>query len=226
MVTAFEGASIRPVTMPIVIEAKSWFVVATAAGSIRRLATAGTARRRKQGQEERRHGRRADESSSCVRKVLEQLLRRTPRGTIVLHSDEKSSYRTIAHALFGDRLQHLTTPGTLARTTANPLFAINTTMAMTRDNCGRLRRRSWLVSKDRHCLAQQMHVFTVYRNYVRRRFNYDPPQRTSAVELRLLPRPLSNAEVLAWRQDWGPLSIHPMSYDGRRVVAKKLQGVA
>ena len=37
---------------------------------------------------------------------------------------------------------------------------------------GRLRRRSWLVSKECKCLIQQAQLFLVYRNYMRRRFNY------------------------------------------------------
>jgi transposase-like protein len=222
----YEGASIRTVTMPVLIEAKTWFVVATATGSIRRLARPGTARRRRQDREERGRGRRPDESNHCVRKVLEQLQARTPSGPVVLLSDEKASYRSIARSVFGDRLEHQQTPGTLARTTYNPLFPINTTLAMTRDNCGRLRRRSWLVSKDRRYLAMQLHVFTVYRNYVRRRFNRDRQQETAAMLLGLLPRALVDGEVLSWRQDWGARSVHPISLDARRTVAEKLQVAA
>jgi hypothetical protein len=222
----YETASIRPVTMPVLIERQTWFVVATTTGAIRRLARQGTGRRRRQDQEDMRRGRRADESRSCVRKVLELLQEKVPTGNVTLQSDEKSSYRTLAKAVFGDRLEHQTTPGKRLRTTSNPLFPINTTMAMTRDNCGRLRRRSWLVSKDRRFLALQLLVFTVYRNYMRRRFNRDGRHETAAVLLGLLPRQLQGHEVLSWRQDWGPLSVHPMSPDASRTVAEKLQNAA
>ena len=73
----YEGASIRPLTMPVLIGKETWFVVATAVGSIRRLAPAGTARRRRQDEEERQHGRRPDQSSARVREVLRELARRT-----------------------------------------------------------------------------------------------------------------------------------------------------
>lgn len=222
----FETASIRPVTMPVLIERRTWFVVATATGSIRRLAKPSTERRRRQDQEDLQRGKRADESRSCVRKVLELLREKAPAGSVTLQSDEKSSYRTLANAVFGDRLEHQTTPGKRLRTTANPLFPINTTMAMTRDNCGRLRRRSWLVTKDRRWLGMQLLVFTVYRNYMRRRFNRDGRHETAAVLLGLLPRHLQGHEVLSWRQDWGPLSVHPMSSDASRTVAEKLQDAA
>src|SRR5204863_144381 len=82
------------------------------------------------------------------------------------------------------------------RSTHNPLFAINTTMAMTRDNLGRLRRRSWLVTKVGGQLQNHLALFTVYRNYVRRRFNRDKENETPAQILKLLPRRLRNHEVV------------------------------
>jgi hypothetical protein len=104
------------------------------------------------------------------------------------------------------------------RNTHNPLFPINTTLAMTRDNCGRLRRRSWLVTKKAERLQNHLHIFIIYRNYVRRRFNRDKETDTPAKFLGLLPRNLHRCEVLAWRQDWGDRSIHPMSRHGSHTV--------
>jgi len=214
----YEGASIRPLTMPVLIEKETWFVVGTAVGSIRRLAPLGTARRVRQDIEEAKRGVRPDQSAECVRSVLETLARKSTDGFVLLRSDEKSSYGTIAKAIFGARLQHETTSGNLVRNTCNPLFPINTTLAMTRDNCGRLRRRSWLVTKAAQWLANHMSIFIVYRNYVRRRFNSDKEAETPAQILRLLPRNLEVDEVLRWRQDWGERSIHPLSFRADRTV--------
>ncbi len=210
----FECASIRPLTMPVLIERASWFVVATAVGRIRRLALPGSARRRRQARDERRNGRRRDESSQRVRETMQELQRRLHGGRFVLQTDEKGSYAAIARRLFGDRVLHETTSSELIRTTFNPLFPINVTMAMTRDNCGRLRRRSWLVTKKASRLRAHLHVFTIYRNYVRRRFNSDLEHECPAWFLGLLPRALRPQEVLAWRQDWGPRSVHPISRSG------------
>jgi hypothetical protein len=214
----YECASIRPLTMPVLIERQTWFVVATAVGSIRRLAPAGTARRRRQDREERQNGPRPDQSSECVRAVLDDLARKVPHGNLTLHTDQKASYATLARDVFGERLAHVTTAGTRIRDTHNPLFPINTTLAMTRDNCGRLRRRSWLVTKKAERLQDHLSLFVGYRNYVRRRFNGDEEAETPARFLGLLPRNLRRQEVLAWRQDWGDRSIHPMSSTGARTV--------
>lgn len=214
----YETASIRPLTMPVLIEKDTWFIVTSAVGSIRRLAKAGSGRRQRQEAEERLHGKRPDQSRQCVRAVLSELARLSPQGRLGLRSDEKPTYAVLVKEIFGDRMQHEVTSSTIARRTFNGLFSINTTLAMSRDNCGRLRRRSWLVTKKAERLQNHLVIFTVYRNYVRRRFNYDKEHQTPAQHLGLLPRNLAAAEVLAWRQDWGDLSIHPMSTTGSRTV--------
>lgn len=222
----FEQASIWPVTMPVLIEKETWFVVATDAAPIRRLAPLGSARRHLQEESEQRLGRRRDGSRASVRRTLQALEKRLDGGRFVLRTDEKSSYATLIREVFRGAARHETTSGRAPRTKQNPLFPINTTLAMTRDNNGRLRRRSWLVSKCCACLLQQMCLFLVYRNYVRCRFNRDDPDDTPAKKLGLLPRALHLREVLAWRQDWGQSSIHPTSSTAQRTVARALAAVA
>lgn len=214
----FEGASIRPLTMPVLIDRETWFVVDVAVGSIRRLAREGTRRRAAQDAEEAKRGIRADESSVCTERVLRTLASKCPEGAVLLQTDMKSSYATLARQVFGERLVHETTSSKLVRDKHNPLFPINVTLAMTRDNCGRLRRKSWLVTKLAARLRDQMQLFAVYRNFVRNRFNRDKEGDTPAKLLGLVPRKLTPDEVLAWRQDWGERSIHPMSTSGAHTV--------
>ena len=216
----YEGASIRTLTMPVLMERDTWFVVATAVGSTRRLAAAGTARRRWQDKEEQKHGPRPDQSRECVSAVMKSLDGCLDGGSLVLRSDEKSSYPTVAKEIFGERVKHEQTSGRNPRTVFNPLFPINTTLAMTRDNCGRLRRKSWLVTKKGVRLQLHMQQFVVYRNYVRKRFNRDKEPKSPAVHLELIPRSLTLADAIRWRQHWGLLSIHPLSLDGSRRVGE------
>ena len=82
----YEGASIRPLTMPVVIEGHTWFVVATAVGPIRRLVPPGTWRRRQQDADECRRGRRRDTSNRCVEAVLKQLARKLGEGSLLLRT--------------------------------------------------------------------------------------------------------------------------------------------
>jgi transposase-like protein len=214
----YEGASIRPLTVPLLIEAKSWFVVAATAGSIRRMAARGSKRRARQERDELRHGRRTDESNACVALVLGELARLTT-GQVTLHSDRKRSYQTLGKRLLPGRLLHLTTSGEAVRNERNPLFPINSTIAISRCYVGRLRRQSWLVSKKKERLQNHLHVFIAYRNYVRRRFQRDADGLTPAVELGLLHRNPTFAEIVGWRQDWSDRSVHPLSHDASRSFA-------
>ena len=218
----YEAASIRPLTMPVVIDRETWFLVAEDVGSIRRLARPGTRRRAAQDTEETKRGRRADESRACTERVLRALAGKCPEGRVLLQTDMKSSYATLARRIFGARLVHETTSSRRVRDKHNPLFPINVTLAMTRDNCGRLRRRSWLVTKQAERLRNHLQLFAVYRNFVRRRFNRDAAADTPARLLGLVPRNLEAGEVLAWRQDWGDRSIHPMSKCGAHTVRDEM----
>ena len=215
----YEHSSIRTLTMPVLIEREHWFVVTTEVGSSRRLAAKGTERRAWQDREELLNGPRPDQSRECVLTVMQDLDRRIAGSDLVLETDQKSSYATIANEVFGKRVVHMTTSSRQARTTCNPLLPINTTLAMTRDNLGRLRRQSWLVTKKGEFLRSHMNLFLAYRNYVRTRFNRDKEGDSPAVRLQLVSRNLTFPAALGWRQDWGQLSIHPLSLDGSRRVS-------
>ncbi len=214
-----EGELIRTVTVPILIEKLSGLVVATDVGSIRRLARKGSRRRKLQERDEALHGKRTDETRRVVMSVLDKLGRLLEGASAVLRTDEKKLYASLSRKLFGTKVSHERTPGTAERSTFNPLFHINHTLARFRDLSARLHRRSWCASKKREFLRPHLQMVTVYRNYVCRRTNTEDAKRTPAWHLGLLPRALSYCEVCGWRQDWGQLSPHPLSISGLRTVA-------
>jgi len=228
----YEKASVRPLTVPLMVESETWFIIDAAVAPIRRLAKAGTRRRKRQEAEEQQHGRRLDQSREAVARVLARLAPATGRGKLKLVSDKKSSYPRLAKMAFGDDLvEHRVISSKALRTTQNPLFPINLTIAMSRDNMGRLRRRSWLVTKLATRLQLHLYLYIIYRNYIRRRFNRDEVHESPAQRLGLMPRNLEFPEVLRWRQDWGELSIHPLSEDATKTVRSRfsvpaMEGVA
>jgi hypothetical protein len=206
-----ERRNTRPLSVPVLIETKSRFVVWAEAATIRPRGKRTPARQAAILEDELRFGRRRDRS----RRALQRTLRRGADllgnlRSIVFETDKKSSYAGLAARAFGrDRLVHRTTSSRLPRTTANPLFPINHTEAMLRDLSGRLRRESWLVSKRRRYLDLGLQIFIAYRNYVRRRFNFD--RESPAEILGFVRRRMTETEVLSWRQDWGQASIHPLA---------------
>ena len=215
----YEGRrSTRPLTLPMLIEKASRFVVAAESAPIRPRGTMTPARRKAIAQDERHFGPRKDESRPAIRRALAAGARLAKGlGHVLLYTDEKSSYPGLASEAFGkDRLRHHTTNSKVPRLTWNPLFPINHTEAMARDLMGRLRRESWLVSKKAWCLDLHLQLFMAYRNYVRRRFNRDP--ESPAQLLGYVVRRMTSTELLSWRQDWGERSIHPLAGHGESVA--------
>jgi len=201
----------RPLSVPILIETQTRFVVWAEAAPIRPRGKMTPSRRRAIEKDEARSGRRQDRSRGSLRRTLARAAALVSEaGKVRLHTDKKSTYADLAREAFGsERLVHTQTSSRLARTVANPLFPINHTEAMARDLLGRLRRDSWLVSKKRRFLDLGLQIFLAYRNYVRRRFNWD--EESPAQRLGLAPRRLSETEMLGWRQDWGERSLHPLA---------------
>jgi len=208
----FEGRrNTRPLTIPMLIEKQSHFIVWAESATIRPRGTMTKARKAAMAEDEKRFGRRRDCSRRSLRRTLErgaELV--SSRKAVLFETDQKTSYVGLAKEVFGsNRLVHGRTSSRLPRTVANPLFAINHTEAMARDLMGRLRRESWLVSKARRYLDLGLQIFMAYRNLVRRRFNQD--EFSSAEMLGFAPRRLTETEVLGWRQDWGERSQHPLA---------------
>lgn len=220
-VESFEDRSICPLTVPVLIERASFAVLVTAVAPIRRVPRRGSRRQRWLAQHERLHGRRKDRSRPCLRKVFARFRRLLDGQRAELMTDQKALYAVLCRSMLAGQVEHRTVSGRLARTANNPLFPINLTEAMLRDNNGRLRRRTWLVSKRHRYLALQLELFAAYRNWHRPRTNQDEPEVTPGVHLGLVHRRLSVRELLAWRQDWRERSIHPASATASATVSQR-----
>jgi transposase-like protein len=207
----------RPLSIPMLVESETRYIVWAESAPIRARGKMTPRRLRALERARKRHGERKDLSRRAVERTLARgrtLLAGAAR--IRLRTDEKSSYPKLALKAFGAaRLDHRRTNSKLVRDTYNPLFPINHEEAIARDLMGRLRRESWLVSKERRFLDLALQVHMAYRNLVRRRFNHD--RASPAQLLGFVPRRLTSHEVLSWRQEWGRRSVHPLSRSGTSV---------
>lgn len=206
----FEGCRrSRPVTVPILIHQESMFVVDAQSDT---LPPRGK-RRRRRSQGRREHPaaagpRRLNRSREVCRRVLQTLRTRYSNTTgLRFRSDMKRTYPALLREAFGTQFRHQQVHSRRKRDTSNPLHRINLTLARTRDLMSRLRRRSWLVSKDRRVLDLHLMAYACYRNFVEARFNGDT--KTPAEMLGFATRRLSLGELLAWRQDHGSRSLRP-----------------
>lgn len=203
----YETSGICPVTVPVLIDGASRLVLAHGAAPIRRSATKGSRRDRWLQRFEKKHGRRRDKSRRCLQSLLRRCKQLLGGKPATLLTDEKPMYASLIRRVFTNSVTHVTVSSRRPRATWNPLFPINHTEAMLRDNCGRLRRRSWLLSKKARYVRCHLHLFAAYRNWHRPRTNGHPA--APGVASGLLPRNLTVAEILAWRQDWQRVSLHP-----------------
>ena len=216
----YEQSSIRPVTVPVLVDKQDKLVVAVGVAPIRRVARRGSRRHRWLQRYEQEHGRQPDLGHRSVRRVLARLRHLLDGRRATLVTDQKASYAALCQQHVAGEIVHEVVSSRALRTAYNPLFAVNLTEAMLRDNSGRLRRRTWLVSQRRSCLLLQLHLFQAYRNWTRQRTNKDPPELTPGVAMGLLHGRLGFDELVAWRQDWRLRSIHPASCDGRECVGQ------
>ena len=214
----YEGErSTRPLTLPILVESESRFIIWAESETIRPRGRMTARRRERIALSEEVYGPRRDRSRRACLRVLKRGAEISERlASVILDTDEKSTYPGLAAEAFGeDRLEHRRTNSRVVRDTRNPLFPINHEEAIVRDLSGRLRRESWLVSKHRRYLDIAIHIHIAYRNLVRRRFNRDfgSPARF----LGFLPRRLTIHELLSWTQIYGRRSIHPICRRGTTI---------
>ena len=216
-VKTFEGRrNTRPLTVPVLIESDSRFIIWAESAPIRPRGKMTKRRLRAIAEEEQRFGPRRDRSGRAIARTLVRGAAMVASGVRpIMHTDEKLNYPHHLEQAFGvNGVEHVRTNSRIRRDTRNPLFPINHTEAMVRDLLGRLRRRSWLASKARRYLDHGLQLHAAYRNLVRKRFNHDGEAVSSAQVLGFLPRRLTPGEVLSWRQDWGGRSPFAL---GRRL---------
>ena len=76
----------------------------------------------------------------------------------------KKVFPNMAHTQHPSIRGSLTGQGELKRTGHDPLFNINHTLAMMRDNIKRLTRRTWCTTKKAHLLDDVIAIYVNYHN--------------------------------------------------------------
>ena len=189
-----------PITVPVLIEKHSYFVVHVETAPLGPRGRLSEADQKRRERYEDRFGRRRSGSREAVRRTLQAWKEAAgPQGAVQIETDRKSSYRGLLREVFPVGQPHHATHSSKApRTYANPLFPINHTNALLRDSVSRLVRRSWGASKERWRLERHLWVFVVFRNYVRG-ITRRARRVSSAMAAGVVRRMLSWSEVLRWR---------------------------
>jgi len=196
---SFESNRFQPVTVPVLIEKRTHFVVATDTAPLRRKGRMTLRQKQMRTRHEAAYGRRPSDSDTAVKRCLAQLAS-AAGGHVVLESDRKPSYGRIAKELFGRGVSLQTHDSRRRRDRSNPLFAINHTNAMLRYCLARLRRRTWCVSRLRAWLQHALNMYAAWFNYCRGITNRTKVSPAEA--LGLAQERMRESEWLSWRQDW------------------------
>lgn len=190
---------LAPVTMPVLIERKSYFVVDVKTAALPARGGLRKRDRERQKAREQLHGRRRSGSvravESCIR-TLSMLMRLG--ASIRVQTDRKEAYPSILKRHFQRGILHERHSSTARRNYANPLFPINHTLAMMRDGISRLVRRTWAASKLKEKLERHAWIWAVWRNYVRTVTN-KTRSTTPAMALGVEEKRWRMSEICAWR---------------------------
>jgi transposase-like protein len=190
---------LKPVTVPVLIERSSYFVLHAGCAPLPPRGRLSPAWRKRKEELELREGKRRSGSLAAVRESFDCLARlHRARGLVAVQTDRKSSYAANLKRIFGDRLRHERHSSQAARNYSNPLFPINHTLAMMRDGVSRLVRRTWAASKLRERLETHLWIWIAYRNYVRGITNR-ARHTTPAMALGIDHAKWRREELLAWR---------------------------
>jgi len=191
---------VRPVTVPVLIERRSYFVLHTEAAPMGPRGRLHPAAERRKQKDEEIFGKRKSGSRRAVKNSLEILNTMLPEDMpLNIQTDRKSTYRSLIHQIFPNRIgSHVRESSRRRRDYSNVLFPINHTLAMMRDGISRLVRRSWGASKHRERLEDHMAIWMVYRNYVRG-ITVVAKKTTPAMVLGIQNQPAKAREILAWR---------------------------
>jgi len=189
---------ICPVTVPVLIERNSYFVIHAESAD---LPSRGKLSPFFQGRKliyEAEHGKRKSGSKRAVKNTLIKL-NSFAYGSIDLQTDKKKTYRSIARDLFKKRMgYHMTAASTEPRIHGSLLFPINQTLAMMRDGVSRLVRRSWGNAKKRQSIDRHLWIWMAWRNYLRG-ITVTNVKETPAMVVGAMDRKLRRGEFLRWR---------------------------
>ncbi len=194
---SFEFSQYYPTSWHVAAGQRTHYFYGFTDSECRRRGSMTPAQKRRRQELEARLGRPDPRS---IEKEVAALLAIVGAGSrhVELHTDEHRSYPRAVRRLTGLVVTHRTISSRAARTTRNPLYAINLLDLLLRHNGAAWKRETIAFDKRRACAAYRMANFLVFRNYVQP-FSERRRGPTPAMRLGLLDRALKPRAILAER---------------------------
>lgn len=162
---SFEWSQYHPTHFHVLAGKESHYFHGFTDSEVRRSGTMRSGQRKRRAWLEARFGRPDPRS---IEREVAALLQIVTAGasSLELHSDDHEDYpRALRHLPV--RIEHHTTSSRAARTTRNPLFAINLLDLLIRHSGANHKRETIAFSKRRQSAADRLWLLLVWRNYVK-----------------------------------------------------------
>lgn len=194
-----EDRRLKPLTVPVLIHRKTRFLVHLETAPLPARGGLSAYDQKRKLNAELKYGKRGSGSSQAIERCIVALRSvHTAAEPLQIVTDRKVTYPPIVRKHFGRGGTFVREYSSTARNVFNPLFPINHTLAMLRDQISRLVRRSWAASKRLAELHHHLWIYVAWRNYVRPMFNRTP-KTSAAMALGLASRRYRPASILRWR---------------------------
>lgn len=161
---SFEHTKLKPLTIPLAVEGGSRRILAIEVGRIASKGLLAKISRKKYG------------PRWCQRKEKLNSLMLGLKGTVtedcLIKSDDSKHYPKVVkkffpyaeHITFKGRKPAVIGQGELKKGGFDPLFSLNQTAAMLRDNIKRLARKTWCTTKKVERLLDLLYIYAFYHN--------------------------------------------------------------
>ncbi len=161
---SFEHSKCKPLTMPIIVENRTRKILALAVGSI---AAKGTLTKKSL----LLYGKRKCQRRALLLKSMQDLQKCFSSGGTI-KSDQSQHYIKLIrdlfpkakHTRYKGRKPKASGLGELKKGGFDPLFSLNHTAAMFRDNVKRLSRKTWCTTKKAERLEDLMYLYANFHN--------------------------------------------------------------
>ncbi len=194
---SFEYSQYHPTYYHVLVGRRSHYFYGFTDSELRRSGRMTRAQRRRREELERLHGK--PDPRSIEKEVATALAIVCPeRQALELHSDEHADYPRALKRLPHLSITHRTTSSRAARTSANPLFAINLLDLLIRHGGAAHKRETIAFAKRRQMAIWRMWQLLVWRNWMKwvsERRHVDTP----AMRLGLATRKLGYHDVMRER---------------------------
>lgn len=163
---SFEHTKLKPLTIPLAVEKHTRKILAFEVGRI--AAKGGSARLSR-----KKYGKRICQRRKALDSLFTQL-KKVAHPHCCFSSDKsphypdpfRSHFREASHKRYKGREATVVGQGEMKKGGFDPLFCLNQTAAMIRDNIKRLARRTWCTTKRVDRLLDFLAIYAIYHNQI------------------------------------------------------------